>query len=162
VVAFATHGVLPYEISGLDQPGLIFTPPAKASPEDDGVLTASEALQLSLSADWVILSACNTATADGSSSAEGLSSLARAFIYAGASALLASHWRIGDEVTAALTSETLKLRNAGFTRARAHQQAMAAIRTGKRADGSAVAGWTADWAHPAAWAPFSIISTEDR
>ena len=62
---FATHGLLSNEVKGINEPGLVFTPPANPSAEDDGVLTASEAAQLNLSADWVILSACNTAGADG-------------------------------------------------------------------------------------------------
>jgi CHAT domain-containing protein len=56
---------------------------------DDGYLSASEVATLKLDADWVILSACNTA-AGGAQGAEALSGLARAFIYAGARALLVS------------------------------------------------------------------------
>jgi CHAT domain-containing protein len=40
----------------------------------------------------VILSACNTAGAGDTVGAEALSGLARAFFYAGARALLVSHW----------------------------------------------------------------------
>ena len=48
-----------------------------------GLLTASEVAQLKLNADWVILYACNTAAADGTPGANGLSGLAKAFFYAG-------------------------------------------------------------------------------
>ena len=48
---------------------------------DDGYLSASEIAALKLDADWVILSACNTA-AGAATSAEALSGLARAFFYA--------------------------------------------------------------------------------
>lgn len=162
VIAFATHGLLPEEVSGIGEPGLVFTPPATASADDDGVLAASEAALLDLSADWVILSACNTATAQGAGQTDSLSSLARAFLYAGAGALLASRWRIGDEVTAALTVETLTEREKpGVTRAIALQRAMRTIRTGRRPDGSALAGWKADWVHPAAWGPFALIAARD-
>ena len=51
----------------------------------------SEIATLKLDADWVVLSACNTAGAQ-SESAEALSGIARAFFYAGARALLVSHW----------------------------------------------------------------------
>lgn len=160
ILAFATHGVLPGELRGFDEPGLVFTPPAKPSPQDDGLLAASEVARMTLSADWVILSACNTASTDGTPGADSLSSLSRSFLYAGASALLASHWRVADDSTAALTVETLALRqgNAGLSRAEALKAAMNAVRTGKRADGSAVPGWTDAWAHPGAWAPFTVIS----
>ena len=163
VVAFATHGILPREVSGIEEPGLVFTPPALASAADDGLLAASEVARLTLAADWVLLSACNTASSDGTPGADSLSSLARSFLYAGASALLASNWRVSDEATAALTVETLSSRSSiGFTRAEALQRAMRAVRTGKRADGSAIAGWNESWAHPAAWGAFTVISNEDR
>ena len=134
-----------------------------ASAADDGLLAASEVARLTLAADWVLLSACNTASSDGTPGADSLSSLARSFLYAGASALLASNWRVSDEATAALTVETLSSRSSiGFTRAEALQRAMRAVRTGKRADGSAIAGWNESWAHPAAWGAFTVISNEDR
>jgi CHAT domain-containing protein/regulator of replication initiation timing len=164
IIAFATHGLLPHEIKGVEEPGLVFTPPAQPSSRDDGLLSASEVSRLSLAADWVILSACNTASADGQPGDDGLSSLARSFLYAGANALLASHWRVADDATAALTVETLKLReaNSALTRAEALRLAMRSIRIGKREDGTAVAGWNPTWSHPAAWAPFTVISNEDR
>src|SRR5262249_54563799 len=52
---------------------------------DDGYLSASEIAALKLDADWIILSACNTA-AGNTEGAEALSGLARAFFYAGARA----------------------------------------------------------------------------
>ncbi|MBJ7500087.1 MAG: CHAT domain-containing protein [Sphingopyxis sp.] len=161
IVAFATHGILPGEIEGFAEPGLIFTPPGRATPADDGILTAAEAAGLDLSADWVILSACNTGTTEGPGGGDALSALARSFLYAGADALLASRWRVGDKVTAALTVETLvnAKRNPKTGKAAAFQSAMRAIRTGKREDGSEVEGWNSDWAHPAAWAPFILIAT---
>jgi hypothetical protein len=51
--------------------------------------------------NWVILSACNTA-AGGAKGAEALSGLARAFMYAGAKALLVSHWAVDSAATAQL------------------------------------------------------------
>ncbi|MHA3793899.1 CHAT domain-containing tetratricopeptide repeat protein [Rhizorhabdus wittichii] len=161
IIAFATHGILPGEIGGLREPGLAFTPPETGSPEDDGLLAASEVTGMHLSADWVILSACNTATADGTPGADSLSSLGRAFLYAGAGSLLASRWRVADDATAALTVETLVARKAGLSRAAALQRAMRAVRTGRRADGSALPGWSPAWAHPAAWAPFTVIGSDD-
>ena len=48
---------------------------------------------IKLDADWVVLSACNTAAASADKlGADALSGLARAFFYAGARALLVSHW----------------------------------------------------------------------
>ena len=162
IIAFATHGILPGEIGGLREPGLAFTPPQKSSPEDDGLLAASEVSAMRLSADWVILSACNTASADGTPGADSLSSLGRAFLYAGAGSLLASRWRVADDATAALTVETLVARKAGLSRGQALQVAMRAVRSGRHADGTPLPGWQESWAHPAAWAPFTVIGSDDR
>ncbi len=155
VIAFATHGLTPTDPVGeasaselyeLAEPGLVLTPPAQASERDDGFLSASEVTELRLNADWVILSACNTATGDAATA--GLSQLARAFFYAGARNLLASHWPVDDEVAARLTVRTLELKRGGAPRAEAFQQAMREIR-----DDPA----HAEWAHPFYWAPFVLI-----
>ena len=65
IIHFATHGLLASETEidagGPPEPALVLTPPNAPSQEDDGLLTAGEILQLRLNADWVILSACNTA-----------------------------------------------------------------------------------------------------
>ena len=70
IVHFATHGAVAGELKAGAEPGLILTPPAEATPEDDGYLSASEIAGLKLDADWVILSACNTA-AGGAPEARG-------------------------------------------------------------------------------------------
>src|SRR5262249_44661133 len=82
ILHFATHGAVAGELDGTREPGLILTPPATASEEDDGYLSTSEIAALKLDADWVVLSACNTA-AGAATNAEALSGLGRAFIYAG-------------------------------------------------------------------------------
>ena len=101
MVHFATHGVLAGQLDGAYEPGLILTPPGEPSEEDDGYLSASEIAALKLDADWVILSACNTA-AGAATRAEALSGLARAFIYAQARALLVSHWAVYSDATVKL------------------------------------------------------------
>ena len=92
VVHFATHGLLSGESAAIlkarAEPALILTPPqdddtAAELEEDNGLLTASEVAQLELDADWVVLSACNTAAGE-KGNAEPLSGLARAFFYADA------------------------------------------------------------------------------
>ena len=171
IVAFATHGALAGEgkDAGFSEPGLILTPPAQPInlPDgsiDDGVLTASEASLLSLSAEWVILSACNTASAEGSNGTDGLSALSRGFLYAGAHALLASHWRVADDSAAALTDQTIRIhqQHPELTRAQALQHAMKSIRTGVSDDGTPLPGYFASFAHPADWAPFTEIANHDE
>jgi hypothetical protein len=51
IVHFATHGAVAGELSGANEPGLILTPPDKASEVDDGYLSASEIAGLKLDAD---------------------------------------------------------------------------------------------------------------
>ncbi len=157
VLTIATHGLLAVELKGLGEPGLVFTPPKAASFEDDGILTASEAAQLQLNVDWLVLSACNTAAADGTPGADGLSGLARAFLYAGAKRLLVSHWRVRDDATAQLTVATIK---AGQRQspAEALRSAMRQIRTGRDRSDTPIPGWQPGWAHPSVWAPFTLIS----
>src|SRR6185369_2315348 len=110
VIALATHGLMAGELAGNAEPGLIFTPPAVPAADNDGYLSASEIAGLRFSADWVILSACNTAAGDGKAGAPGLSGLARAFFYAGAGSLLASHWPVRDDVAARLTVRSIEVR----------------------------------------------------
>lgn len=149
VLAFATHGLLSGDLAGLAEPALVLTPPEAATATDDGLLTASEVADLKLSADWVILSACNTAGGDGRPDAEGLSGLARAFLYAGARAILVSHWPVRDDAAARLTTDTLAaLSRGGIRRSEALRQAMLAVMNDER---------DPTLAHPSAWAPFVIV-----
>lgn len=62
IIAFATHGLLPGEFPGVDQPALALANPGNGQ---HGLLTLDEILGLKLDADWVVLSACNTAAGDG-------------------------------------------------------------------------------------------------
>lgn len=159
IIAFATHGLTANDRSEIVEPGLVFTPPREATDEDDGYLAASEVATLRLNADWVILSACNTAAGDGSEGAQGLSGLARAFFYAGARNLLASHWPVNDDVAAEVTVRTIELErdNETLTRAQAFQQAMREVRMDETHDTA-----QASWAHPAFWAPFTLIGDGAR
>ena len=82
IIAFATHGLVPGDLDGLEQPALALSSPVVTNTEGDGLLTMAEILEMRLDADWVVLSACNTAAAQGAG-AEAVSGLGRAFFYAG-------------------------------------------------------------------------------
>ena len=148
VLHFATHGVMAGELKTAREPGLILTPPEQASEKDDGYLSASEIAALKLDADWVVLSACNTA-AGGASSAEALSGVARAFIYAGARALLVSHWAVYSEATVKLITGAVgeMSRDPKVGRAEAMRRSMVAL----------IDKGTPEEAHPAFWAPFVVV-----
>lgn len=170
-MAFATHGALAGEGKDTEfsEPGPILTPPAQPInlPDgsiDDGVLTASVASLLSPSAEWVILSACNTASAECSNGPNGLSAPSRGFLDAGAHALLASHWRVADDSFAALTDQTIRIhqQHPELTRAQALQHAMKTVRTGVSHDGTLLPSYFATFAHPAEWALFTEIANHDE
>ncbi|MEP2530337.1 CHAT domain-containing protein [Shimia sp.] len=151
VIAFATHGLLSGELRGLAEPALVLTPPDKIEPGNDGLLTSSEIASMSFTADWVVLSACNTAGSDGRPDAEGLSGLARAFLLAGARSLLVSHWPVRDDAAARLTTDTFTALSAApgtRRKSEALQQAMQTLMQDE-SDPSL--------AHPAAWAPFVVV-----
>jgi CHAT domain-containing protein len=158
VVHFATHGTLAGQLGGAREPGLVLTPPAEGTEEDDGYLSASEIAGLKLDADWVILSACNTAgpgaggAGSAGSSAEGaeaLSGLASAFFYAQARALLVSHWEVESNATVKLVTRAIgeTARDPRVGRAEGLRRAMEELFDGD----------DAMLAHPAFWAPFVVV-----
>ena len=147
-VVFSTHGLMAG--SAAAEPGLVMTPPEQATEADDGYLNASEAAQLRLNAEFVVLSACNTAASNGRPGGEGLSGLARAFFYAGARSVMVSHWEVSDAATTTLITSAfadLDDNRAGDpgVRARALQAGIRAVRAERR------------WAHPAYWAAFTLV-----
>ncbi len=158
VLAFATHGLVPGDLNGLRQPALAFTSPKVAGGEADGLLTMGEILGLKLDADWVVLSACNTGSGEGTG-AEAVSGLGRAFFYAGTRALLVSNWPVETTSAKALTTDLFQRQadEPGLTRAEALRRAMLGLIDGPgRADPES--GRTVySYAHPLFWAPFSLI-----
>jgi CHAT domain-containing protein len=149
VVYFATHGLVAGDIKGLAEPSLALTLPRQATELDDGLLTASEVAQLHLNADWVVLSACNTAAA-GKPGAEALSGLARAFFYAGARALLVSHWSVDSAAATQLATSTFAVMKADSRvgRAEALRSATLAYMNDKSGPLNA---------YPAFWGPFAVV-----
>jgi CHAT domain-containing protein len=157
IVAFATHGLKPGDLDGLNQPALALTAPAVAGIEGDGLLTVEDILALKLNADWVVLSACNTA-AGADTGAEAVSGLGRAFFYAGSRALLATNWAVHSESARELVSDVFRRQAAdpALTRAEALRQAMVALLDGGAyKDQAGRVRFT--YAHPFFWAPYSLI-----
>jgi CHAT domain-containing protein len=118
--------------------------PTTATAFDDGLLTSSEVAQLKLNADWVVLSACNTAAAERPG-AEALSGLARAFFYAGTRALLVSHWSVESATTVNLMTTMFSIiaKNPNLNKAEALREAMLATME--------------DHTNPTYWAPFVLV-----
>lgn len=169
IVAFATHGLVAGQL-GVSEPALALAAPLRADMGDDGFLTASEAARLQLVADWIILSACNTAAPGNGEDTQALSGLAQAFFLAGAKGLLVSHWRVDDDATVALTSGAITLNAVGMSKAQSLRQASCAIRNGWvngelksginycGSDAPVNVGEGSDYlSHPANWAPFVFL-----
>ncbi len=149
IIYFATHGLVAGDVKGVGEPSLALSIPDSPTELDDGLLTASEVAALKLNADWVVLSACNTIAGD-KPGAEALSGLARSFFYAGARALLVSHWAVDSRAATRLTTSTFDLlkNEPGIGRAEALRRAMLTYLD----DASSPRN-----AYPAIWAPFALI-----
>jgi CHAT domain-containing protein/Tfp pilus assembly protein PilF len=149
VVYFATHGLVAGDVKGIAEPSLALSIPREPSALDDGLLTSSEVAQLKLNADFVVLSACNTIAGDRPG-AEALSGLARSFFYAGARALLVTHWAVVSQAATRLTISTFdRLKtDPKIGRAEALRQAMLAYLNDTSSPKNA---------YPAFWGPFALI-----
>lgn len=151
IVAFATHGLLAGEYPGVDQPALALANPGNGR---HGLLSLDDILTLKLDADWVILSACNTAAGDGRGG-EAISGLGRGFFYSGSRALLVTHWPV----------ETVSARNLvvgvfaelaaapQIPRAEALRRAMLKVMGDDGRDGNNRFAY----AHPLFWAPYALV-----
>ena len=95
----------------------------------------------------MVLSACNTAGPDGTLGGESLSGLARAFFYAGARAMLVSHWAVASGPTVDLTTGMFaaQAKDPTIGKAEALRRAQAAVRAKPQT------------AHPFFWAPFVLV-----
>jgi CHAT domain-containing protein len=154
VLYFATHGLLPGELRCESEPGLALSPPAGAatSAADDGLLDASEVAGLSLNAELVVLSACNTAAGGGRFGGEALSGLAEAFFYAGARTLVASHWQVPSVATVRLMTSLFD--HAGPKLTGGIAESLRQAQLGLAADPTT--------AHPYYWAAFTVIGDGGR
>lgn len=159
IVHFATHGLLAGDVEAITrrggEPALVMTPPEHPINEsDDGLLTASEIAELQLDAEWVVLSACNTAAGD-TVGAEAMSGLARAFFYGGARALLVSHWPVYSDAAVQLLDITFATLGHDKTTSRSEALRLAMI---SLMDNTS----QVDNPHPSVWAPFSVVGEGAR
>jgi CHAT domain-containing protein len=156
---FATHGLSAGSLDGLAQPALALTAPQIAGGGGDGLLTVDEILRLKLSADWVVLSACDTRRSRVSADADTVSALAGAFFYAGARALLVSNWPV-ETLSAKLLTVELFRRQAGtstVSRAEALRQAMLDLIDAPGSTAPDTGKPLYRYAHPIFWGPFSLV-----
>ena len=156
ILHFATHALLPAELRCQDEPAIVTSAPRGAVNATGALLTTSDIVSLNLDANLVILSACNSGGPGGSTAGESLSGLARAFFYAGARALLVTHWSVNDQAAAYLVVDTLhRLQTAPQAGlAVALQQSELSMLN------AAGHGMPAAIAHPFFWAPFAVTGDD--
>jgi CHAT domain-containing protein len=153
VIVFATHGLMAGDLPGLQEPALAMAPPPEGRADDLGrnLLTLTDVLGLKLNADWVVLSACNTAAGDGRGE-EALSGLARGFFYAGSRSLLVTQWAVETESAKRLTSATFEhqARVRDASKAESLRQAMLQLMAEPA------------YSHPAFWAAYMLVGDGTR
>jgi len=113
---------------------------------ENNFLQAWEISKMELNAELVVLSACETGFGRFETG-NGVASLARAFMYAGARSLVVSLWQVNDQATSKLMEEFYQNLSQGMGKAEALQQAKVSYID--NAKGIA--------AHPAFWSPFVLI-----
>jgi len=150
VVAFATHGLLPGEIPTLSKPALAM------AATDDGespLLNLDDVLTLKLNAQWVVLSACNTA--GGERDGVAMSGLVRGFFFAGARSVLATQWAVESESARRLVTQIFgnAAKDPKAARAVDVQRAQLAMIDGTLGSG---------YAHPFYWAPYTLFGDPVR
>jgi CHAT domain-containing protein len=153
VVYFATHALVAGEVGKFSQaraePALVLSIPDKPTEEDDGLLRASDVAMLKLNADFVVLSACNTAAGD-KPGAEALSGLASAFFYAGARSLLVPNWEVDSESTVALMTGLFEALKSDPHLSHAEALRLSVLRMIDNPSRS-------EWVQPRFWAPFIVV-----
>ena len=151
IIAFATHGLLAGEYPGMDQPALALANPGNGQ---HGLLSLDDILTLKLDADWVILSACNTAAGDGRGG-EAISGLGRGFFYSGSRSLLVTHWPVetisAQNLVVGIFNELGK--TPGLLRAEALRKSMLSVLASDGGEGQL----RFSYAHPMFWAPYALI-----
>lgn len=142
VVHFASHALLDARHPELS--GIVLSLVDEKGRPTDGFLQTRDIYKLRLSADLVVLSACQTALGK-EVRGEGLLGLSRGFMYAGAPRVIASLWRVPDRATSELMKRFYRgILSEGLRPAEALRAAQISIRRDKR------------WASPYSWAAFVL------
>ncbi len=157
VISFATHGLIAGELTGLEEPALVLSPPVSEQggvfAVNDGLLTGSEIAALNLDATLAILSACNTANYDTSVFSSGLRSLSNAFLISGVESVLASLWPVETYSSEFQVTQFTKYALAG---GEALDDALRLAKIELMNSGDL------EFSHPRFWAPFVLLGNSTR
>ncbi len=103
VIEFATHALVPDDLTGLDEMALVLTPGSDPTDRlNDGFLRASELASLELRARLVVLSACNTAKFDVNHFTAEIQGLTLALAQSGVPTVIGSLWPVDSVENEAL------------------------------------------------------------
>jgi CHAT domain-containing protein len=142
ILHFATHGLLNAKQPELS--GLMLSLVDQEGRPVSGFVGLSDIYNLRAPVDLVVLSACRTALGKDVRG-EGLVGITRGFMYAGASGVVASLWRVDDEATAELMKRFYSnMLQQGMTPAAALREAQNSIRQEPQ------------WRSPYYWAAFTL------
>jgi CHAT domain-containing protein len=142
IVHFATHAFLDNERPALSS--IVLSLFDQKGEKQDGFLHLRDIYNLKLPVDLVVLSACQTGLGKDVKG-EGLIGLTRGFMYAGASGVVASLWKVDDDATAELMKYFYQgMFEKGLSPAAALRDAQLTMRLQKR------------WHDPYYWAGFVI------
>ncbi|MDT5158166.1 MAG: hypothetical protein QOH51_2523 [Acidobacteriota bacterium] len=142
ILHFATHGFL--DPAHLEQSGLMLSTVDRQGRAQDGLVRLQDIYNLHAPVDLVVLSACRTALGK-EVRGEGLIGLTRGFMYAGASSVVASLWKVDDEATSELMKHFYtNMLQRGMTPAASLRAAQNSIRQDAR------------WRSPYYWAAFTL------
>jgi len=142
VVHFATHTLLNNRHPDLS--GLVLSLVDDHGGLQDGFVTLHDIYNMNLPVEMVVLSACESGLGK-EVSGEGLIGLTRGFMYAGASRVVASLWKVSDVATARLMTEFYRgMEKDGLSPAAALRAAQVKMWREKR------------WKSPYFWAAFQI------
>ncbi|HEX9629729.1 MAG TPA: CHAT domain-containing protein, partial [Pyrinomonadaceae bacterium] len=148
IVHFATHGFIDYQHPELS--GLVLSLVDQNGRPQEGFVRLHDIYNLKLSADLVVLSACNTGLGKDVKG-EGLIGLTRGFMYAGAGGVAASLWKVDDDATAELMKHFYEgMFKRGLTPAASLREAQLGMWIQKR------------WHEPYYWAAFVIQGQYDQ
>lgn len=142
VLHFATHGIVNLEHPELS--GLILSLVDESGKPQDGYIRLHDIYNLNLPAELIVLSACQTGVGK-QIRGEGLMTLTRGFMYAGAARVVASLWKVDDLATAELMGKFYKEM---FTNGRQPADALRAAQIGMSKDKR--------WQSPYYWAGFIL------
>lgn len=141
-LVFATHGLLDSKISGIMEPALVLSQIGNKK-SDNGFLTMSKIMGLTINSDIAALIACETGSGK-LVSGEGVMGLGRAFQYAGAKSVLASLWSVAEDSTVKLIERFFYYLKEGKDKSSAIRMARNDIRK-------------VGYDHPFFWAPFILV-----